>query len=277
MKAKQFDSVKAYGYFLTRKSDGLKYVGIRYANVKLNLTPSEDFGKVYFTSGKLKREFKNNPEAFTFRLCYTFDNLEEMWDWEKKVTMRVYKRKDWANQGWASNYGDNPEIGRLISEGKNFVGKDGLTSTQRGAEKLKEWIYNTEEGLLYRKDLSQRLSNAWNTKSPEEIDLWKKRRHESMDFKAAAEKASITLALVGEDGLTGRQRNARAAVETMRESGMLSKLGKDRNETLNRKVGEMTEEEFEKFCEGKALCFQKGMLTRRLNYRRNQEGINEPS
>lgn len=55
MKYKNFDSVQPYGYFLVRKSDGLKYIGVRYANVKLNLTPSEDFARVYFTSGKLKK------------------------------------------------------------------------------------------------------------------------------------------------------------------------------------------------------------------------------
>lgn len=277
MKAKLFNSVKAYGYFLVRKSDGLKYVGIRYANVKLNLTPSEDFGKVYFTSGKLKREFKSNPDSFEFRLCYTFDTLEEMWEWERRVTMRVYKKPDWANQGWASNYGDNPGIGRLISEGKNKVKRSGKTSIEEGADSLKEWIYNTPQGEAYRQDLSDRMTYLWKTKPTEEIEAWKQKRKDNMDFKAAAAKASIALSKVGEDGLTGRQRNSRAAVETMRTSGQLSKQGKDRNIALNRKVGEMTDEEFDKFCEGKALCFQKGMLTRRLTYIKNRESNNELS
>lgn len=54
MKHKYFNEVYPYGYFLMRKSDGMKYVGIRYKNVKLNLTPLQDFGKVYFTSGRQK-------------------------------------------------------------------------------------------------------------------------------------------------------------------------------------------------------------------------------
>ena len=77
---RNFDSVQAYGYFLTRKSDNKKYVGIRYANVKLNLTPNQDFGKVYFTSGRLRKEFKKNPENFCFRIVRTFKTLEAMWD-----------------------------------------------------------------------------------------------------------------------------------------------------------------------------------------------------
>jgi hypothetical protein len=122
MKHKNFDIVQPYGYFLIRKADNYKYVGVRYANVKLNLTPNEDFGRVYFTSGKLRKEFKANPDAFEYRLCYTFDNTEDMFEWERKVTLRVYKKPDWANQGWCSNYGDNPIIGSLISAGKNRVG-----------------------------------------------------------------------------------------------------------------------------------------------------------
>ena len=277
MKAKLFNSVKAYGYYLVRKSDQLKYVGVRYANVKLNLTPSEDFGKVYFTSGKLKKEFKKNPESFEFRLCYTFDTLEEMWEWEKRVTMRVYKKPDWANQGWASNYGDNPIIGTLISEGKNKIKRSGKTSIEEGAETLREWIYGTPDGEQYRKELGKRMSMIWKTKSEEEIEAWKQKRKESMDFQAASTKATVTLSKVGEDGLTGFQRNARAAAKTMLESGVSSKIGKDRNIALNRKVSEMTEEEFDKFCEGKALCFQKGMLTRRLKYIKSQESNNDLS
>lgn len=72
MKHKNFDSVYPYGYLLIRKSDNTKYVGIRYANVKKNLTPNQDFGKVYFTSGRLRKQFKKNPENFEFRIAYTF-------------------------------------------------------------------------------------------------------------------------------------------------------------------------------------------------------------
>ena len=278
MKTKQFDSVKPYGYFLVRKSDKLKYVGIRYANVKLNLTPSEDFGKVYFTSGRLKKEFKRNPGAFEYRVCRTFESLEEMWEWEKRVVLRVYRRKDWANQGWCTNYGDNPEIGKLISQGKRAVGSDGKTSIERGADALREWLYTTEDGKKDLESRSTRMREVWATKSEEDITAWKAKRKEKMDFSAAAQKARITTTtIVGEDGLTIAQRTARKSTSTMLKNGTMSKIGKDRNVALNRKVGEMTDQEFEKFCDGKASCFVKGMTTRRNNYRKNQESINELS
>lgn len=266
MKYKNFDSVQPYGYFLVRKSDGLKYVGVRYANVKLNLTPSEDFARVYFTSGKLKKDFKRNPENYTWRICYTFNTVEDMFEWERRVTLRVYKKSDWANQGWCSNYGDNPEIGRLISEGKHRVGRDGKTSIEHGAEALKEWLWNTEEGREHKARIGRDVSEAFHSKTPEQRAEISAKRVAKMDFKAAAEKARKTLSLVGEDGLTGHQRNTAKAVKKMQEEGTMSLIGRKRNETLNRKVGEMTDEEFAKFVEGKATCFISGMKTRRQRY-----------
>lgn len=277
MKTKQFNSVKPYGYFLVRKSDRMKYVGIRYANVKLNLTPSEDFGKVYFTSGRLKRQFKKDPNAFEYRVCRTFESLEEMWEWEKRIVLRVYRRKDWANQGWGTNFGENPDIGNLISQGKRAVGSDGKTSIERGADALREWLYTTEDGKADLESRSTRMRETWATKSEEEIAAWKSRRKENMDFKAASAKAAITRQTIGEDGITIAQRAARKATAKMQAEGTMSKIGKDRNLALNRKVGEMTDQEFEKFCEGKASCFVKGMTTRRNNYRKNQERVNELS
>ena len=266
MKHKNFNSVHPYSYYIVRKSDNLKYVGVRYANVSRNLTPSKDFGLTYFTSGRLKKEFKKNPNDFIFRLAYTFDTLEEMWEWERKITLRVYKRKDWANQGWASNYGENPEIGKLISEGKSKVNSDGKTSVEVGADKLKEWIWTTPDGEVWRTDISERQLETWSTRTEEDIAAIQAKRKLSMDFKAAAKKAHATLSQIGEDGLTGHQRNTRKASETMRESGMLSKIGSSRNAAFNKKLGEMSEEEFESFCEGRLPCTTNSWKTRRARY-----------
>lgn len=275
MKAKLFNSVKPYGYFLKRKSDGMKYVGVRYANVKKNLTPANDFGRVYFTSGRLKKEFKTNPENFEFKLCYTFDTIDEMWEWEKKVVMRIYKYPTWANRGWSTNFGENYGIGNLISQGKYKIGLDGKTSIERGADTLRDWLNTTAEGQIELQARSDRMKAAWSSKTPEELEKWKAKRIESMDFKAAAEKARQTNAKIGEDGLSGFQRAARKSADKMLLEGTMSRIGKDRNVALNRKVGEMTDEEFEKFCENKALCFQKGMATRRANYIRDRNSSNE--
>lgn len=270
MKHKNFDSVHPYGYLLIRISDNTKYVGIRYANVKKNLTPNQDFGKVYFTSGKLRKEFKKNPENFKFTLKHTFDSIDDAFEWERKVTLRVYKRKDWANQGWASNYKDNPEIGKLISEGKYKVGSDGFTSIERGAETLKAWIWNTEEGAEWREYFSSLQKDRWAEMSDETKSKIMSKRAANMDFKTAREKASVTLSRVGEDGLTGNQRNGRRAAETRKKNGSDSISGKKRDAKYNQKLGEMSEEEFEKFCENKPLCVVNAAKTRRKRYLEQQ-------
>ena len=270
MKHKNFDSVYPYGYLLTRISDNTKYVGIRYANVKKNLTPNEDFGKVYFTSGKLRKEFKKNPENFKFTLKYTFDSIDDAFEWERKVALRVYKRKDWANQGWASNYKDNPEIGRLISTGRLKLDANGTNSVERGAEKLKDWIWNTSEGEEWRNKFSELHKERWANMTDDAKSEIMAKRAAKMDFKAAREKASITLAKVGEDGLTGNQRNAKKSLETRKKNGTDKIAAKKRDEKYNIKLGEMSEEEFEKFCENKPLCVVNAAKTRRKRYLEKQ-------
>lgn len=266
MKHKKFDSVLPYGYFLVRKSDNKKYVGIRYANVKKNLTPTEDFGKVYFTSGRLKKEFKKNPDNFWFKLCYTFDSIEDMFEWERKIALRIYKLPDWANQGWGQNYGDNPEIGNLISEGKLLVGKDGKTSVERGAEKLKDWVWSTDEGQEWRSDISTRISRMRAEYSEEKEAEIQAKRKLKMDFKAASAKAQDTMRIVGEDGLTELQRKAKKSHQTMKESGMASILGKERDAKYTKKLGEMGEEEFQLWCEGRHIRTINGAKSRRNKY-----------
>ena len=266
MKHKKFDSVLPYGYFLVRKSDNKKYVGIRYANVKKNLTPTEDFGRIYFTSGRLKKEFKKNPDNFWFKLCYTFDNIEEMFEWERKIALRIYKRPDWANQGWGQNYGENPEIGNLISEGRLAVGKDGKTSSERGAEKLKDGIWNTEEGAEHRSEISSRISKMRSEYSEDKEAEIQAKRKLKMDFKAASAKAQETMRVVGDDGLTALQRKARKSHQTLKDSGKASILAKERDAKYTKKLGEMSEEEFQLWCIGRHIRTINSAKSRRDKY-----------
>lgn len=226
MKHKKFNELYPYGYFLIRKSDGMKYVGIRYANVKHNLTPEEDFGRVYFTSGTLEKEFKENPDDFWFKVKYTFDTIDELFKWEKKIALRIYRRPDWANNGWGQNYGENPEIGRLISEGKRKRKSCGRTSIEIGAEKLRDWVWNTAEGEQWRKDISERISTmrkSWSEEKEREVQEKRKAR---MDFKAARAKAQITFDTVREDGTTLQQEMTAKARETCMREGIYERQGK---------------------------------------------------
>lgn len=266
MKHKYFNEVYPYGYFLMRKSDGMKYVGIRYKNVKLNLTPLQDFGKVYFTSGKLKKDFKRNPNDYFYTIMHTFDSVEEAFEWEKEIVLQHYSKPDWANQGWGRNFGENPEIGKLISEGKRKIKSSGKTSVEQGAEILKEWIWTTEEGEYWRNQNSNRKSLFWETISEErKLEIVEKRKA-NMDFFSSAKKAAETRNKVGDDGLTCFERGARKGIKTRKESGSLSKQGKQRDSKFTQMLGEMSEEEFKKYCEGKSPRIVKGWETRRQKW-----------
>lgn len=60
----------AYVYRISDKLSGEFYIGSRYANVNLGLTPEQDLGIVYFTSGKLSSRFKCNPDQFDIQILF---------------------------------------------------------------------------------------------------------------------------------------------------------------------------------------------------------------
>ena len=95
--SKDFNSIKPYVYWIKNIPTGIKYIGLRYKNVKLQLTPNQDLGKQYFSSGKLKEEFKKNPNDFKIKLIATFDTIEEAVNYELTKTKKIYKDKRYAN------------------------------------------------------------------------------------------------------------------------------------------------------------------------------------
>ena len=64
MKTREFNRIKPYTYFIIRKSDNKKYHGLRIRNVKKRISPMDDLGISYFSSGSLKEDCKKNPKKF---------------------------------------------------------------------------------------------------------------------------------------------------------------------------------------------------------------------
>ena len=267
MKQKLFDQVKPYSYLLTRLADGVNYVGIRYKNVKMGISPEEDFGIKYFSSGSFKKDFKANPSNFKFRILYTFETPAEAAEWEYKILLRVYKRPSWANMTAAWSFTDRSKVGLRISDGKSKIKSSGKTSIQEGADKLKEFIYSTKAGEVYRKQLSERMATFQNSMSTSDREVMQSKRKESMDFFAASAKASITMSKIGSDGLSTLQRKARKANATRAAKGEdLSERGRKMNEAQNKKYGEMSEAEFQEALTGKSDRTRKSLATRRHRY-----------
>ena len=98
MKSKKFNEVRPYTYWIQNIATGIKYVGVRYQNIRLKRTPLNDFGIHYFTSGKkLKKYFKANPNNFRTKLLFTYDSIEEATAHELQLTGKAKDNKRYAN------------------------------------------------------------------------------------------------------------------------------------------------------------------------------------
>lgn len=262
MKHKKFNKIYPYTYLITEKSTGKKYHGLRYANVREGFTPLEDLGIRYFSSGRWKKVCKNNSNNFIFQVRWTFDTVEEAIEHEYKINSRLYYRDDWVNLSYGKNFALHPNIGKLISEGINSG-----DSLERRRESLLNFIWETEEGEKYRDALSRRKTQYWAELTHEEKLEVLKPAHAARDQKRISarlsewcqEKDPLT-------GLTNGQIKGRKSAETARANGSSSVVGRKRNETFNRLVGEMTDEEFENWCQGRTPRAINGAKTRRKKY-----------
>lgn len=256
MKHKLYDQVYPYTYLIIRISDNKKYHGVRYANVKNNTSPQDDLGVSYFTSSKsISKDFKKFPEKYKFKVCWTFDSVDEAIDHEYKVNSRVFYRDDWLNMTYGKNFGEHPDIGKLISQGKTEE------SIRKGVEKLRIFL-ETEEGIEYRTNISERKIEFWSNKTKEERLEILKNAHEKRDeslIKTHEKRREV----INDNGETYNHLICRKSAETRKLNNIDSLIGKKRNETYNKKLASFTDLEFEKWCEGKSQRAISGAITRR--------------
>ena len=117
MKSKKFNEVRPYTYWIQNIATGIKYVGLRYANVSRHKrTPLEDFGIHYFTNGKLKKEFKANPKSFKTKLLFTYDSIDEAIAHELELTKKIFRDNRYANIRSYPQVFATPEVRRKIGE-----------------------------------------------------------------------------------------------------------------------------------------------------------------
>lgn len=138
MKHKKFNEVYPYTYYLYNKITGQKYHGVRWGNVKKNNSPHQDFGKIYFSSGKLKKSFKQNPKNYEYRISWTFDTIEEAREHEDKVNTKLMRKKDWEvwNNSKAIYYEVSPSLGRKV-KGTDIAKK--ISNANKGKVRSKEF------------------------------------------------------------------------------------------------------------------------------------------
>jgi len=150
-KHKNFDSVLPYTYWIRHKTTNKKYHGVRWANVRLKKSPRDDIGVVYFTSGKLSKDFKENTKDYEIFLSWTFDNKYDALDWEYRVNVKLLLKEDWVNKG----------------AGKNIV------QSEEGKLRMIDDINKRWDDYSYRENISVKMKSVWAD------DSYKKRLSES--------------------------------------------------------------------------------------------------
>ena len=150
MRTREFDKIKPYTYFIQRKSDGMKYHGVRWGN---KISPNKDFGKKYFgssVSSNFSKEFENNKNNFIYRLAWTFENKEDAINYEVKINKKIFKKNDWANKNAfpAIHYDVHPYLGK-----KRPV---------EFKKKLKEWNlkYSPRRGIKHSEETILKIKNS---------------------------------------------------------------------------------------------------------------------
>lgn len=111
-RTKEFSAAKPYTYTITRKSDGMQYHGVRYGNVNKGLTPEQDLGNSYFSSGLMREEYKKNPENFIVKIRWTFPDKNMALIWESMVNAKLIHRGSWANVSIGKGCSDTDKMNK---------------------------------------------------------------------------------------------------------------------------------------------------------------------
>lgn len=189
MKHLQINDICPYTYYIKHKKSNIKYYGVRWANVKKKISPSEDFLKIYFTSIRsiqfkwFRDLLKKDINEFEYRIHYTFDSKEEAIEYEKILSRKIFLRKDWANlcAGKAINLSNKTqeELDKIyLKRHRAMLGKN----TGKRSEKIKEKMRNNHQdfsgknhpqfGLKHSEARKSKVSNSMKEfyiKNPDKI------------------------------------------------------------------------------------------------------------
>ena len=156
-----------YTYRLTRLSDGAFYTGSRSA---ATCPPEEDFGTHYFTSGVLEKEFRANPEQFTWVIHsedYADDVamledeqrlIQESWDEPGRMNRSAWPIVFEMDEEWREKMHDlyqSPEWLKKTTEGAKRRSLNPEWQKNNAAAQQKRW-----KDPEYRKMKSEALTKG---------------------------------------------------------------------------------------------------------------------
>lgn len=158
---KEINKVKPYTYLVKHKATGKVYYGSRCQNfTKFNRTPIEDFWKRYTTSSENINKIieEEGKDAFDYEIRRTFNNVEEMADWETRVLTRsrvLEKQDKWLNGNVAGKKILTEAGAKKISE----THKD-KPKTKEHKQKIKESNIGKNKGKIQTEEHRKKNSAA---------------------------------------------------------------------------------------------------------------------
>lgn len=158
IKDKLANEPRAYTYLIefNKESKVIYYYGVRYANVKLGLSPIDDLFKKYFTSSKqVKILLDAGISPHRIVIHKTFDNHKEACDYECALLERIgaSNRTDFLNQ--VSHFNNavpysGSNVGRILSE----------ETKQKIGEASKQWQSDEEYRELRRQQMKEKWADS---------------------------------------------------------------------------------------------------------------------
>ena len=130
-----------YVYKITNITTGEFYIGSRYQNVKLRLSPEQDIGIIYFTSGKLREQFKQNPNNFIKEILFTDINDDIVYTSEQNFIKEHINNPLCLNKQYTNSQGNILYRGKMDDNSKQRMIKK-LTDIRKNINK--KWEIYTE-------------------------------------------------------------------------------------------------------------------------------------
>jgi len=221
VKSKKFNEVRPYTYWIQDRETGVKYVGLRYFNIKLKRTPLNDFGIYYFTSGqKLKKEFKANPSNFKTKLLFTYDSIEEAIAHELELTDIAKDNKRYANLSSFPRFLYTPEVIQKMSEAQKGKKRKPFTEEHKRkmskarknrpphSEETKKKMSEAKRGKKMSEETKKKMSESGKGKNNSFFGIkhseeTKRKMSEARKGRKHSEEAKRKIS----EALKGRKRN----------------------------------------------------------------------
>jgi hypothetical protein len=130
-----------YVYKITNITTGEFYIGSRYQNVKLGLSPEQDIGITYFTSGKLREQFKQNPNNFIKEILFTDINDDIVYTSEQNFIKEHINNPLCLNKQYTNSQGNILYRGKMDDNSKQrmiekLTGRVGHRHTEEHKQKV---------------------------------------------------------------------------------------------------------------------------------------------